>query len=61
MPFIQETAICERAVRRLARSRGVSVNRQGNSWMFNGVELSDDEAWDTISRMPQVRGPYGRL
>ena len=62
MEFIEETEICERAVRRLARSRNAKVSRNNGSWLYNGVVLSDDEAWAVLSSMPvRNRTRYGLL
>jgi hypothetical protein len=62
MMFLDETEICERAVRRLARSRNADVSRSNGSWMFNGVELDSDEMWDVLSTMPVVSSVrYGLL
>jgi hypothetical protein len=62
MEFIEETEICERAVRRLARSRNVAISRQNGDWRYNGIVLSDDEAWSVLSAMPvRNRTRYGLL
>ncbi len=61
MSFIESNEIDERGIRRLAQSRGTSVTRTGeNSYVWNGVAMSDDEAWDTISRLPQVQTLGGK-
>ena len=55
------TEIDERGIRRLAQSRGTSVTRTGvNSYVFNGVSLSDDEVWSVLSTMPQVQTLSGK-
>lgn len=60
--FLDETEICERAVRRLARSRNADVTRNNGNWMFNGVSLDSDEMWDVLSTMPVVSSVrYGLL
>lgn len=61
MDFIEVNEIDERGVRRLAQSRGTSVTRTGeNTYIFNGVSLSDDEAWSVLSAMPQVQTLGGK-
>lgn len=56
------TEVCERAVRRLARSRNAEITRQGGSWVYQGVELDSDEAWDILSAMPVTNSTrYGLL
>ncbi len=61
MSFIEANEIDERGIRRLAQSRGTSVTRTGeNSYVWNGVAMSDDEVWDTISRLPQVQTLGGK-
>lgn len=60
--FLDETEVCERAVRRLARSRGANVSRNDGTWHYKGVELDSDEIWDTLSAMPVAsRVRYGLL
>lgn len=60
--FLDETEVCERAIRRLARSRKADVSRINGAWMFNGVELDSDEMWDVLSTMPVVSSVrYGLL
>lgn len=60
--FLDETEICERAVRRLARSRNADVTRNNGNWMFNGVSLDSDEMWDVLSTMPVASSVrYGLL
>lgn len=61
MDFFEVSEIDERGIRRLAQSRGTMVTRTGdNSYVFNGVEMSDDECWSAISEMPQVQTLGGR-
>jgi hypothetical protein len=61
MSFIEVCEIEERGIRRLAQSRGTSVTRTGvNSYVFNGVSMTDDEVWDAISALPQVGNRRGR-
>lgn len=60
--FIEQNEVCERAVRRLARSRNAEISRANDNWVFNGVELDGDEAWAVLSAMPTTNStPYGRL
>ena len=61
--FLDETEICERAVRRLARSRNVSIARRNGTWIYgNGIELDSDEMWDVLSALPvRNRTRYGLL
>lgn len=61
--FLDVTEIDERGLRRLAQSRGSQVTKSGSEYVVNGVTLSDDEAWDVLSLMPQVQtlGGRGRL
>lgn len=60
--FLDETELCERAVRRLARSRSTTVTRSGDVWLYNGVELDGDEVWDVLSDLPITNAtPFGRL
>lgn len=55
------TEIDERGVRRLAQSRGTVITRTGvNSYVFNGVSLSDDEAWSVLSALPQIQTLGGK-
>lgn len=61
MDFFEVSEIDERGIRRLAQSRGTMVTRMGsNRYVFNGVEMSDDECWSVISEMPQVQTLGGR-
>ena len=61
MVFIQETEVDERGIRRLAQSRGTSVTRTGvNSYVYNGVPMSDDEVWDVLAALPQVQTLGGK-
>lgn len=50
--FLDETEVCERAVRRLARSRGVQVNLNNGVWNYAGVELDGDDLWAVLSALP---------
>lgn len=60
--FLDETEVCERAIRRLARSRNATVARSGDSWLYEGVELDSDEAWSVLSAMPVANSTrYGLL
>ena len=60
--FIETTEVCERAVRRLARSRKATVSRTNGTWQYQGVELDSDELWDTLSVMPvRSKVRYGLL
>lgn len=61
--FLDITELDERGLRRLAQSRGVTLNKNGPEYWVSGVNLSDDEAWDVISLLPQVQtlGGRGRL
>lgn len=43
--FIDETVIDERAIRRLAASKGCEVSRTDGMWNCCGVSLDDDEIW----------------
>lgn len=62
MEFLEETEVCERAVRRLARSRNADVTRNNGAWMYNGISLDSDEMWDVLSTMPVVSSVrYGLL
>lgn len=48
--FIEETVVDERAIRRLAESKGCNVTRTNGAWSCCGVEgLDDDEVWSVIS------------
>lgn len=48
--FIDETSIDERAIRRLAASKGCSVTRSNGTWTACGVEqLDDDEVWSVLT------------
>lgn len=59
--FIEVTEVDERGIRRLAQSRGTSVTRTGvNSYVFNGVPMTDDEVWASLSVLPQVETLSGR-
>lgn len=58
--FIEVTEIAERSIRRLAESRGCSVTRNGDTYTCCGVEMTDDEAWDCLSALPQVASRRGR-
>lgn len=60
--FMDVTEICERAVRRLARSRDAQVTRSNGAWMYSGVSLDSDEMWSVLSAMPvHNRTRYGLL
>lgn len=60
--FIEETEVCERAIRRLARSRKANVTRTNGAWVYNGISLDSDEMWDVLSTMPVTnRTRYGLL
>lgn len=55
MSFITECEIDERGIRRLAQSRGTAVTRTGvNSYVFNGVTMTDDEVWSVLQALPQT-------
>jgi hypothetical protein len=61
MKFIEVTEIDERGIRRLAQSRGTTVTRTGiNSYVFNGVAVSDDEVWGMLQNMPQTHTLDGK-
>jgi hypothetical protein len=61
MSFIEVTEIDERGIRRLAQSRGTMVSRTGeNSYVWDGVAMSDDEVWDALRVLPQVETLSGR-
>lgn len=61
MDFFEVSEIDERGIRRLAQSRGTSVTRTGeNAYVFNGVALSDDEAWSVLSTLPQTQTLGGK-
>lgn len=49
MEFIDETVIDERAIRRLAASKGVQVTRTNGTWNFQGISLDDDEVWSVLN------------
>ncbi len=58
--FLEETEVCKRAVRRLARSRNADVTLQGGTWVYSGVELDGDEIWSVLSTMPATNNTrYG--
>ena len=65
MSFIVENEIAERSIRRLADSRDCTVAKNGSEYQIfgagiSGVTLSDDEAWEILSALPQVRNRRGR-
>lgn len=60
--FLDETEVCERGVRRLARSRNVEISRSNGAWVYNGVELDSDDAWSVLSALPVANSTrYGLL
>ena len=48
MNFIEETVVDERAIRRLAESKGCKVSRENSMWNCCGVMLNDDEVWAVL-------------
>lgn len=61
MEFIEISEIDERGIRRLAQSRGTTVTRTGaNSYVFNGVPMTDDEVWSALAVLPQVQTLGGK-
>lgn len=48
MEFIEETEIAERSVRRLAARKGVPARKDNGTWLYNGVDLSDDDFWSVL-------------
>lgn len=65
MAFIETTEIAERSIRRLASSRDCTVQKNGDTYTvfgagIAGVTLSDDECWDVLTTLPQVRNRRGR-
>lgn len=49
--FLDETVLDERAIRRLAASRGLNVNRLDGTWNVQGVLLDDDDAWSVLQAL----------
>lgn len=61
MEFFEVSEIDERGVRRLAQSRGTTVSRTGvNSYVYQGVPMTDDEVWSVLSVLPQVETLSGK-
>lgn len=65
MSFLMETEIAERSIRRLADSRDCTVVKNGAEYQIfgagiAGVTLTDDECWDVLAALPQVRNRRGR-
>jgi len=63
--FLDETEICERSLRRLASSRDCSLVRTGREYQILGagilgLSFTDDECWDVLCTMPQVRTLSGK-
>lgn len=47
--FFEETVVDERAIRRLAQSKGCTVTRSNGTWNCCGAEqLDDDEVWSVL-------------
>lgn len=49
--FIEETNVSERALRRLAASKGVTARRIDGHWSYEGLSLDDDEFWALCSAL----------
>lgn len=67
LEFIEETEIAERSLRRLADSRSCILVKDDATYKiygagsnFSGVALTDDEAWDVLSALPQQYTLSGR-
>ncbi len=54
MEFIETTEIDERAIRRLALSKGLPVHKNGPEYWISGISLTDDECWSVLSALPSV-------
>lgn len=47
--FIEETVIDERAIRRLATTKGCIVTRENCMWNYCNVVLDDDDIWSVLN------------
>jgi len=66
MNFIETTEISERALRRLAQSRGYTLVKDDLSYTIGeglaaGISLSDDECWALLSSLPSVPPQGGKV